>query len=61
MEHVARRTFARRRWLYVSCDGRNRDAIRFYRRLGFARCGRLPDLVAPGRVELLYRLGAVSR
>jgi ribosomal protein S18 acetylase RimI-like enzyme len=52
---VADRTFAKRRWLFVSCDGTNTGALRFYRRQGFVRVGRLPDLVAKGRVELLLR------
>jgi ribosomal protein S18 acetylase RimI-like enzyme len=56
--HVADRTFAKRRWLFVSCDADNAGALRFYRRLGFARVGRLPDLVELGRVELLLRKGA---
>jgi ribosomal protein S18 acetylase RimI-like enzyme len=53
--HVEARVFARRRWLFVSCDGNNGAALRFYRRLGFARVGRLPDLVREGRIELLLR------
>jgi ribosomal protein S18 acetylase RimI-like enzyme len=53
--HVEARVFARRRWLFVSCDAGNRAALRFYRRQGFARVGRLPDLVRPGRIELLLR------
>ena len=53
--HVAGRVFARRRWLFVSCDADNRAALRFYRRQGFARVGRLPDLVRAGRIELLLR------
>jgi ribosomal protein S18 acetylase RimI-like enzyme len=57
MDRVAARTFATRRWLYVSCDGNNRAALRFYRRLGFSRVGHLPDLVRPGHVELLLRKG----
>ena len=55
VEHVAARTFAARRWLYVSCDGNNAAALRFYRRLGFSRVGRLPDLVRDGRTEILLR------
>jgi ribosomal protein S18 acetylase RimI-like enzyme len=55
VEHVAARVFAKRRWLFVSFDGNNHLAARFYRRLGFARVGRLPDLVAAGRVEILLR------
>jgi ribosomal protein S18 acetylase RimI-like enzyme len=58
VEHVAARTFAQRRWLFVSCDGNNAAALRFYRRLGFSRVGRLPDLVRPGRVEILLRKGS---
>jgi ribosomal protein S18 acetylase RimI-like enzyme len=55
VEHVAKQTFAARRWLYVSCDGNNAAALRFYRRLGFSRVGRLPDLVREGRTEILLR------
>ncbi|HMF42137.1 MAG TPA: GNAT family N-acetyltransferase [Polyangia bacterium] len=53
--HVEARIFERRRWLFVSCDAGNRAALRFYRRQGFARVGRLPDLVRAGRIELLLR------
>jgi len=55
MDRAAARTFARRAWLYVSCDAANAGALRFYRKLGFARVGRLPDLVRAGRVEILLR------
>ena len=58
VQHVAGQTFAARRWLYVSCDGNNAAALRFYRKLGFSRVGRLPDLVRQGRTELLLRKGA---
>jgi ribosomal protein S18 acetylase RimI-like enzyme len=57
VEDVAARTFAHRRWLYTSSDGRNRAAAAFYRKLGFARVGRLPDLVRRGRTEMLWRRG----
>jgi ribosomal protein S18 acetylase RimI-like enzyme len=57
IEHAQVETFARRRWLFVSADAGNRAALAFYRRLGFARVGRLPDLVRPGSTELLLRLG----
>lgn len=53
---VARRTFAGRRWLYASSDASNRPAAAFYRKLGFSRVARLPDLVRPGRTEILWRL-----
>jgi ribosomal protein S18 acetylase RimI-like enzyme len=57
VEDAAVRVFAASRWLYTSSDGDNRAAARFYRAIGFERVGRLPDLVAPGRVELLWRMG----
>jgi len=44
-----------RRWLYVSADAKNVAALAFYRKLGFRRVGRLPDMVREGRVELLLR------
>ncbi len=53
IEAVAAAT--RRRWLYTSCDGRNRQAARFYRRLAFERVGLLPDLIQAGRDEILWR------
>jgi ribosomal protein S18 acetylase RimI-like enzyme len=55
MEEVRRRVGRKRRWLYTSCDGKNRAALRFYERLGFLRVGRLPDLIRPGRIEILLR------
>ncbi|HVY39299.1 MAG TPA: GNAT family N-acetyltransferase [Polyangia bacterium] len=58
VEHLAARVARKRRWLYVSADGNNRSALRFYRRLGFERVGRLPDLVRPGRAEILLRRSA---
>lgn len=61
VERVAHLTFAKRRWLYTSSDSGNRAAAAFYRRLGFARVGRLPDLVAPGRTELLWRRGRAPK
>jgi ribosomal protein S18 acetylase RimI-like enzyme len=55
VQRAQRLTFAKRRWLYVSCDGLNQGAARFYKKLGFARVARLPDLVCPGRTEILWR------
>ena len=59
MAHVAHQVFviAKQRWLYVSADSRNRGALRFYRKLGFGAVGRLPDLIRPGRAEILLRRG----
>jgi len=45
--------FAKRPWLFVSCDSANPRALSFYKKLGFQRVGRLPDLIKPKRVELL--------
>jgi ribosomal protein S18 acetylase RimI-like enzyme len=55
MARIARLTFPRQRWLYVSSDAANRPAARFYRKLGFERVARLPGLVRPGRAEILWR------
>lgn len=55
MARIERATFARKRWLYVSSDGGNRAAARFYRKLGFARVARLPGLIREGRTEILWR------
>jgi ribosomal-protein-alanine N-acetyltransferase len=54
-------TFVGRRWLFVSADAANRAALRFYRRLGFRRVGRLPDLVREGQTEILLRKGRADR
>ncbi|HEY0714769.1 MAG TPA: GNAT family N-acetyltransferase [Polyangia bacterium] len=43
------------RWLYTSSDAGNRGAAAFYRRLGFVRVGRLPDLVRVGHTDILWR------
>lgn len=57
MEHVAAHVFQKRPWLFVSCDAANARALSFYKKLGFERVGRLPDLIKPKRVELLLRKG----
>ena len=55
VERVARATFARHRWLYLSSDSKNLAAGRFYKKLGFVRVARLPDLVCENRIEILWR------
>jgi ribosomal protein S18 acetylase RimI-like enzyme len=55
LARVEAQTARKRRWLFVSADASNRAALGFYRKLGFVRVGRLPDLVAEGRVEILLR------
>jgi ribosomal protein S18 acetylase RimI-like enzyme len=56
VDKAERLTFAKRRWLYVSCDDHNRAAARFYKKVGFVRAARLPDLVCQGRTESLWRM-----
>jgi ribosomal protein S18 acetylase RimI-like enzyme len=58
VETIAARTFERRRWLWVSSDAGNRGAGAFYRKMGFVRVARLPDLVREGRTEILWRRGS---
>lgn len=53
-------TARRHRWLYVSADLQNQAALRFYRRGGFRRVGRLPDLIRAGRTEILFRKAVVG-
>ncbi len=60
VEDVAARLGCRR-WLYTSSDSHNRTAARFYSGLGFARVGRLPDLIQTGRTEILWRRAAAPR
>jgi ribosomal protein S18 acetylase RimI-like enzyme len=55
VERVEQATFAHRRWLYVSSDSKNLAAARFYKKLGFERVARLPDLVCENHVEILWR------
>jgi ribosomal protein S18 acetylase RimI-like enzyme len=55
IERVERTALRRKRWLWVSCDGDNRAAARFYARLGFLRVARLSDLIRDGRTEILWR------
>jgi ribosomal protein S18 acetylase RimI-like enzyme len=56
IDHAARMTWKKRRWLYVSSDAANRPAAAFYRRVGFEKIARIPDLVRQGRVEVLWRM-----
>jgi ribosomal protein S18 acetylase RimI-like enzyme len=57
VSRLERLTFAKRRWLYVSSDADNSPAAKFYRKLGFSRLARIPDLIAGGRTEILWRKG----
>ena len=56
VEYVAAMTWKKRRWLYVSSDVENRPAAAFYRRVGFQKIAKIPDLVRQGRVEILWRM-----
>ena len=55
VSRIEESAFRQRRWLYVSSDSANKTAARFYRKLGFARIARLPDLISDGRTEILWR------
>ncbi len=55
VQHAARRTQKKRRFLYTSSSSDNPHAGRFYKYLGFVRVGRLPDLVKVGVTEILWR------
>ena len=57
MARIERLAFPERRWLWVSADSANRQALRFYAKLGFARVARLPNLICDGRTEILWRKG----
>ncbi len=61
MAHVERATLRKKRWLWVSSDSDNATAARFYKKLGFARVARLPDLIRDGRTEILWRKGRRDR
>jgi GNAT superfamily N-acetyltransferase len=56
IDHVAALTWKKRRWLYVSSGLENKPAGVFYRRVGFEKIAKIPDLVRQGRVEILWRM-----
>ncbi len=60
VEDAADEAFRTGKWLYTSSDQGNRAAAAFYRKLGFRKVGRLPDLVREGNTEILWRLGRVG-
>lgn len=59
IDDVVRR-LGRRKWIYASSDSKNRRAAGFYRAVGFERVGLLPDLIRPGRSEILWRASRPS-
>jgi ribosomal protein S18 acetylase RimI-like enzyme len=61
MARIEQTTLRKRRWLWVSSDNGNAAAAHFYRRLGFVRVARLPDLISEGHVEILWRKGGGRR
>ena len=48
VDHLAARTFTARRWLYVSCDGKNLAALRFTASWAFRASAGSPIWSAPG-------------
>jgi ribosomal protein S18 acetylase RimI-like enzyme len=57
MARIEKTALRKKRWLWVSSDGDNEAAARFYKKLGFVRVARLPDLIRDGRSEVLWRKG----
>jgi ribosomal protein S18 acetylase RimI-like enzyme len=60
MARIEQTTLRKKRWLWVSSDDDNRTAARFYKKLGFTRVARLPDLIRDGRSEILWRKGRTA-
>ncbi len=50
-------------YLYLCVSGFNRPAQTFYKNLGYARAGKLADLIVPGQSEYIYwkRLRPINR
>jgi GNAT superfamily N-acetyltransferase len=55
LRYVEEQAFARGPNLFLCCVDRNVDARRFYEREGYTMVGPLPDLIAPGITEVLFR------
>jgi ribosomal protein S18 acetylase RimI-like enzyme len=55
LRYVEEQAFQRGPNLFLCCVDRNVDARRFYEREGYTVVGPLPDLIALGITELLYR------
>jgi ribosomal protein S18 acetylase RimI-like enzyme len=60
MARIEQTALRKKRWLWVSSDGDNQAAARFYQKLGFVRVARLPDLIRDGRTEILWRKGRAA-
>jgi GNAT superfamily N-acetyltransferase len=55
LRYVEERAFQRGPNLFLCCVDRNVDARRFYEREGYTMVGPLPNLIAPGITEVLFR------
>jgi GNAT superfamily N-acetyltransferase len=55
LRYVEEQAFARGPNLFLCCVDRNVDARRFYEREGYTMVGPLPNLIAPGITEVLFR------
>jgi ribosomal protein S18 acetylase RimI-like enzyme len=55
MSFAEQRTARRAPNLYLCVSSFNRQAQAFYKNLGYARIGKIPDLILPGKSEYIYR------
>jgi ribosomal protein S18 acetylase RimI-like enzyme len=51
---VEKKTAVRSHHLFLCVSSFNRAALAFYRKCGYRKAGRLPDLIRPGTVELIF-------
>jgi ribosomal protein S18 acetylase RimI-like enzyme len=55
IKHVEQRVFRKHPNVFLCVSSFNRDAQRFYKRMGFKRVGTIPDYVVNGHSEYLMR------
>jgi ribosomal protein S18 acetylase RimI-like enzyme len=55
VQHAEDRIFRRGPNVFLTVSDFNADARAFYRRLGYAQVGAIPDYVVPGITERLFR------
>jgi ribosomal protein S18 acetylase RimI-like enzyme len=55
IQHVEQRVFREHPNVFLCVSSFNREAQRFYKRMGFKRVGTIPDYIVTGHSELLMR------